>query len=366
MTNIFDYLKWRGDLTFDQDPFNKIDSLVLSRLVYLRWEYILSSEEKMTIKEAYDKFSLMNYDTIHMLADEDPELFKQAAASQRFKTCIVGDFINEINDENVIQFCAMTIHLPDGTHAIVFRGTDNTLIGWKEDLYMSVQPNVSSQKQAKLYLKAMAQKYRGKIRVIGHSKGGNLAIYSSVFSSKLIQRRILHVDNFDGPGLSLENFTNKRELNIYQRIHTYCPQNSIIGRMLYHENSQIQLLYSSGRGPWQHDLYKWSIIGKEFQMVSQFKKESEIIENTFKEFLEKVSPNQRKRCIDIIFEILESTNEDTFHDFSSNWFKNSKQVVKYISQIEPCNRKIVIETMKIILSIVFDEFKTTFSINGKE
>lgn len=34
MSNILDYIKWRGDLTIQNDPFNEIDSLILSRFSY--------------------------------------------------------------------------------------------------------------------------------------------------------------------------------------------------------------------------------------------------------------------------------------------------------------------------------------------
>lgn len=358
MSNVLDYLKWRNDLTFSQDKFNVIDSLVLSRFVYLRWEQILEIES-CTVFQAYQKYLSMDKSTMHILSNEDPILFDLVGNSNRFKDCIISDFINVIDEKNMIQFCAMCIHLTDKTHYVCFRGTDNTLIGWKEDLYMSFQPNVPAQRLALDYLKKIALKYRGKLRVGGHSKGGNLALYSSLFSPKYVQRRILQIDNFDGPGLSKENYENKKELDIYQRVNVYCPQNSMIGRMLFHDESKIDLIYSNGKGPWQHDLYTWQIINKQFKYVSNFDTSSEIIENSLKEFMEQVNPEQRKQCIDIIFDILESTNEDTFHEFASNWFKNSTQVVKYLSKIKPEDRKIVIDAAKMLMSIMFDEFKLT-------
>lgn len=365
MSNILDYLKWRNDLTFSQDAFNEIDSLILSRFVYIRWEIILE-DESCLISEAYQKFLSMDSSFMHMLADEDPTLFEYVGTSNRFKDCTISDFVHVLDEENMIQFCAMCVHLTDKTHYICFRGTDNTLVGWKEDLYMSFQPNVPAQRLALDYLKRMAKKYRGKLRVGGHSKGGNLALYSSLFVPKYIQRRIVSVDNFDGPGLSKENYELKKDLDIYQRIHVYCPQNSMIGRMLYHDESKIQLIYSNGKGPWQHDLYTWQIMNKYFHYVNEFETSSEIIENSLKEFMEKVTPEQRKQCIDIIFESLESTNEDTFHEFSLNWFKNSTQVVKYVSKIKPDERKAVMDALKMFMAIMFDEYKSTMQKEGNE
>lgn len=358
MSNILDYLKWRNDLTFSQDPFNEIDSLILSRFIYLRWEQILENKS-CTISQAYQKFKSMDLSVMHILADEDPQLFELVANGNRFKDCLISDFVHILDEENMVQFCAMCIHLTDKTHYISYRGTDNTLIGWKEDLYMSFQPNVYAQRLALDYLKDISKKYRGKLRVGGHSKGGNLALYSSLFSPKYVQSRILQIDNFDGPGLSKENYEKKKDLNIYQNVHVYCPQNSLIGRMLYHDESKFKLIYSIGKGPYQHDLYTWEIMNKQFNYVNKFKTSSEIVENSLKEFMEQVNPEQRKQCIDIIFEILESTNEDTFHEFASNWFKNSTQVVKYVSKIKPDERKVVIDAAKMFMSIMFDEYKST-------
>lgn len=358
MSNILDYLKWRNDLTFSQDLFNVIDSLVLSRFVYIRWEEILKNESCL-ISEAYQKFLSMDTSSMHILADEDPTLFELVGNSNRFKDCTISDFVHVLDEENMIQFCAMCIHLSDKTHYVCFRGTDNTLVGWKEDLYMSFKPDVPAQRLALDYLKRIAKKYRGKLRLGGHSKGGNLALYSSLFAPKYIQRRIMSVDNFDGPGLSKENYELKKDLEIYQKIHVYCPQNSMIGRMLYHDETKIKLIYSNGKGPWQHDLYTWQILNKQFHYVNEFETSSEIIENSLKEFMEKVTPEQRKQCIDIIFESLESTNEDTFHEFSLKWFKNSTQVVKYVSKIQPDERKVVMDAIKMFMSIMFDEYKST-------
>ena len=360
MNNILDYLKWRNDLTFEKDSFNEIDSLILSRLSYFRWELIFDNENECTIENAYNKFALLNQEKIHVLAKEDPDLFQLLAYSHRFKDCIVSDFVNLIDENDVIQFSAITIHLNSNLHYISFRGTDNTIVGWKEDLYMSFQSNIPAHKEALNYLRNIAKKYKGKLYIGGHSKGGNLAMFASLFSSKIIQKRIFKVDNFDGPGLAQNLHDKVQFTDLYKRVQIYCPQNSIFGRMLYYEDSRRTLIFSNGHGVYQHDVYTWDVLGNQFIYASKFEKESEIIDNALKEFLDKVSPNQRKETIDIIFDVLESTNEDTFKQLSSNWLKNSTQVVKYISKIEPEHRKIVLDSVKTLFSIMFDEVKTVF------
>ena len=359
MNNILDYLRWRNDLSFKTDPFNEIDSLILSRLSYIRWELILKEDEILSIQEAYERFNKLDIKNIHHLADKDPELFRLLAQSQRFKDIKVSEFVYKLDEINGIQFCAITIQLNLFTTYISFRGTDNTLVGWKEDLYMSFQPNVPAQKEALNYLKSIAKKNRGKLILGGHSKGGNLAMFAGLFSLKSIQKRILYIHNFDGPGLSQELHERIQFSELYQRIHIYCPQNSIFGRMLYYEDQNRILIHSFSKGVYQHDIYTWNVLGKQFISTSKFEKESEIIDNALKEFLNIVPLKQRKDTIDIIFDVLESTNKDTFRELSSNLFKNSAHVVKYITKIEPEHRKIVMDSVKILLSIMFDEVKTT-------
>ncbi|MGN1343869.1 MAG: Mbeg1-like protein [Traorella sp.] len=358
MSNIIDYLKWRGDLDFNVDPFNAIDSLVLSRLVYIRWEYILKKDETISIEEAYERFSKLDMSRIHNLADDDPYLFYWIAHSERFKRCLVSDFVNEINDYDDMQFCALTIHLNPSIHYVAYRGTDNTLIGWKEDFTMSFQPNVPAQKQALKYLREISKKYSGKLRVGGHSKGGNLAMFASLFSIKAVQKRILSIDNFDGPGLSLELYQRIMYSELYKKVKVYCPQKSIFGRMLYHDDQNRILILSCGKGVYQHDLYTWQVMNNQFIYTDKFDTESEVIDAALKEFLEKVPPKQRKQTIDIVFEVLESTDEDTFKDLTSNWLKNSSSLIKSVSAIEPENRKVVLDSAKTLLMLVFDELKS--------
>lgn len=357
MNNIIDYLQWRKDLTLDQDPFNEIDSLILSRAAYLRWEYIFEGEEQYTFQQAYQKLQSKGLDNEKLLADEDPQLFLLLSQSQRFQSCIISDFISEHQEEQELQFCALLFHLDDKTHYVAFRGTDNTLIGWKENLNMCFQDVVGAQRQALRYLRKAANEHKGRLRLGGHSKGGNLAVYSALFTLKSIQKRILSVDNFDGPGLSRKMYEKRKDHAIYQKVHSYYPQNSIVGRFLYQKEFDYTLIQSSKKGIYQHDLYSWQLLGKEFICAEAFDRQSEIIENAINDFLEKISPSQRRECVDVIFEVLSSTNEETFHDLSNNWLKNTSVMIKSISKVDSAERKVILDSIKAFLNAVFDELK---------
>lgn len=358
MSNILDYLKWRGDLTLQQSSFNSIDSLIMARCAYLRWELIFEDEETLSLREAYEKFCSLDLEGVHMLADEDPKLFLLLSNSQRFSNCRVSDFINEISQKDDLQFCAMTIHLDEMTHYIAFRGTDNTLVGWKEDLNMSFQDRVLAQKKGLEYLKKMSKKYRGKFFLGGHSKGGNIAVYSTLFAPKTLQRRIISCDNFDGPGLSLKLYEKRKDHENYQKVQNFYPQASVIGRFLYQKEMDQFLIQSTKKGINQHDLYSWQIMGKEFICVMNFDKRSEFIDSILTDFIEKVPPQQRKECVDVIFDLLSSTNEETFHDLSTNWLKNSALIVKSLSKVDVQDRKVILDSMKTLLNALFDEFRS--------
>ena len=357
MSNIIDYLQWRKDLTFAQDPFNAIDSLILSRAAYLRWEYIFEGEEQYTFQKAYRKYESDSLNDDKILADEDPQLFSLLAQSRRFQNCIISNFVCEHQEERSLQFCALIFHLEDHTHYIAFRGTDNTLIGWKENLNMCFQDVVGSQKAALRYIRDAANKHRGKLRLGGHSKGGNLAVYSALFTLKSIQKRILEVDNFDGPGLSKKMYEKRKNHEIYQKVRIYYPQNSIIGRFLYQKERDYILIQSNKKGIYQHDLYSWQLLGKDFICADDFDRQSEVIEGAMNDFLEKITPSQREECVNVIFEVLSSTNEETFHDLSNNWLKNTSVLIKAISKIDMENKKVVLDSLKAFMNAVFEELK---------
>lgn len=149
----------------------------------------------------------------------------------------ITNYINKIDSESEKQFSAITILMPDDTIYISFRGTDNTLIGWKEDFNMTFQTKVPSQLDAVQYVKQIAKKYKNLIRIGGHSKGGNLAVYAASFCSKTIQERIINVYNNDGPGFHEDVINNIEYKKMLPKVHTYVPQSSIIGRLLYHEEN---------------------------------------------------------------------------------------------------------------------------------
>lgn len=341
MANIFDYMNWR-DISLKNVEFNEIDNLILARLTYFPFDGLIEENEIITLEEAYGRYEKEGT-TGRILQKEDMDLFPILANSVRFGKIGLTKYVNNLDPIQEKQFSAVTIILPDDTIYVGYRGTDNTIIGWKEDFNMSFSELVPAQIDAVKYIERVSKKMKNKIRVGGHSKGGNLAVYAAAFCNKDIQNRIIAVYNNDGPGFH-ENVINKQEYkNIIDRVHTYIPQTSIIGRLLDHKE-QTTILRSTQTGIMQHDLYSWQVMGGNF-VEDELTNSSEFIDRTITNWLQEVSPQQREKFIDILFEILNVTEAQTVSEISSKKFINAKKILKTYQNIDNDSKEIILKTL---------------------
>lgn len=350
MANILDYIDWRGDLDFNNSPFNEIDSLILSRVSYLPFELIINNSDTFTLKDAYSKFSNIKNLEKKVIWQSDINLIEKISNSKRFQDLKISDFINILDIEKEKQFSAITIFLPDDTLYISFRGTDNTLTGWKEDFNMGFTPHVPSQISSVKYLETISSKYLNKIRLGGHSKGGNLAIYSAIYVSPEIQSRIINIDNHDGPGFNEEIVESKEYLNILNKIHTFVPQSSVVGMLLNH-GSPYNVVQSTAKGLMQHDAYSWQLLGTNFIKMKEITNSSKIIDKTLKDWTKDTTPEQREEILNILFELLSSTNSDDVNDLLKNWYRSSMDIIKSYKNISPENKELLSKTITSLTNI---------------
>ena len=354
MANIFDYLQWRGDLTLEQDEFNEIDNLILARFSYLPFDELIKENENVSIEELAKRYKKANIKPEDILWKDDVNLLPALEKAERFKNMIAVKYINKIDEEEEKQFSAITVLMPDDTIYVSYRGTDNTIVGWKEDFNMSFKSHVASQLDSVKYLEEIAKEYPNiKLRVGGHSKGGNLAVYAAVFSNDSVKNRIINVYNNDGPGFSDEIIKLDEYKNMIKKVHTFIPQSSVFGRLLNHEE-KYTVLESVQTGIMQHDLYSWQVLGNEFVRVDEITDGSEFVNETIRGWLSKVSPEQREQFIDTIFAILNNTNAHRMHELSENWFVNAKTILKTYKNIDEDSKKIITETLFCLFSIAKD------------
>lgn len=330
MANILDYIQWRGDLTFTQDPPNAVDALVFSALSYIHYgsRAEAAPQTPVPLKEATEDFFTLEDTNDRIRVKNDLELLREAAASVRFgqsRLCMYRDLFIP---EQETQFAAMTFLLDDGSLFLAFRGTDSTLVGWKEDFNMTFQQTIPAQRLAQQYVREVSMEYAAPMRLGGHSKGGNLAVFAAARSSPMIQQRILEVYNNDGPGFTKYLMGDPGYLAMVPRIKTFIPQSSVIGMLLEHEEPYT-VIRSKNVGLLQHDLYSWELLGRQFIPMESLTESSYFLDATIKTWFAEMTNQERNQLVDVMFALLGSGGADHATDIFQP--KNIPTYVKTLS-----------------------------------
>ena len=361
MANINDYLKWRGDIKISKEfPLNELDNMILSRFSYLPFDRIKLSDVE-TPKTLYKKMQKFSNDVF--LYTGDKEMIELMSKSPRFSDLLVTDYEFDFDKSIEKQFAAITIHLSNKEMFLSYCGTDRTLTGWKEDFNLAYMENIPAQIEALDYLKKQAKKYNNKkILIGGHSKGGNIAIYSGIKASKKIQKRIVKISNYDGPGFSHNMIESIENPEIISRIHSVIPQESVIGRLLEHRE-KTYIVKSNEKGLYQHDIFSWEVFKDDIVRLPNVDKFSEVVNDTVREWLKKTTPEQRKMFVDGIFGILYSTEVSTFREFWSSILRNTPTMFKAYKGINEKDRKMITNMMKEFGKSYYSAFRKN---NGKK
>ena len=337
MADMFEYLKWRGDLTFTQDPPNAVDALVFSSLAYLDFGDSVSRtvREPITLREAAAEFFTLPDFAQRIRVKNDLKLLELAAKTVRFGDAKILFYRNTFIPQEETQFAAVTFLLDDHSAFLAFRGTDYSLTGWKEDFNMSFRDEIPAQRLALEYTEEFAAAYLMPLRLGGHSKGGNLAVFAAAKCPPLLQRRILTVYNNDGPGFR-ENMTKEDGyLAIVPRVHTYVPQSSVIGMLLEHEEPYI-VVRSKQIGILQHESYSWDIMGKGFIPMEEVTSDSLFLDKTIKNWLAEMDLEQRNEIVDAIFGLLGSGDAESAKDILHP--KNIRNYLRVLGSDEKMRR----------------------------
>jgi len=328
MSNINDYVLWRGDITFDNDEFNEIDQLILSRISYMPYKLINMSVDE-TIQTVSKKMQVIPDSKFSFNGDK--QLITNLGKSERYKDLKLTDYEENIDEKIEVQFSAITIHISKKELFVSFNGTDNSLNGWKEDFNMSYMQHVPCQLEGVKYLNEIAKKYPAKIRIGGHSKGGNIALYSAIFCNKKAKKKIISVRCCDAPGFEKEIFDEGFE-EIKDKTLNYIPQDSVIGRMIEHKEKQV-VIHSTAKGLMQHDIFSWEVIGKSL-VPDKLTENSDVINKTLKGYLQNTSVEQRKLLVDVLFEVLYSSEADSLKELKSVWAKKIPDMLKKYKSID--------------------------------
>ncbi len=355
MSDFFDYLNWRGDLTFDKVPFNKIDALLLAHLSYSIFDGVVSenfSDRKTLVQVAKDFTAAPDYEkriNIGFLINKrTAELMFKSAESERYRNIELCGYRNIYNEENIEQFAAVT-YLIDGKPVIALRGTDDTIVGWKEDFNIAWLPQIPAQKDALEYFNEASQAFKDDFILVGHSKGGNLVINTAVNCGEKLQNRIKKVYNFDGPGFNKEFFTNDDYLAVEQKIMSFYPGFSVVG-MIFHHPKNFEIVKSEGFTFWQHDAMNWQINGASFVNEADFTEESRLFYKAFNEWIDKLNTEQRKNFVETMFCILEASGAKTNNEIESDALKATARMIAAYAELDRKKKK----ELRMILSMFKD------------
>ncbi len=355
MANIMDYLDWRGDLTFAQSPFNEVDNLLLSQLVYVDLAGIVpgpESKEKITVAEAsriffatHDEQKIMERVSMTKTA---MYVLKKMAESVRYKDAFLGGYVNDISIKEQSQFAVVCVYLSDRSLFVAFSGTDDTIVGWRENFNMGYLEATPGQLKAVEYLNQMVTIGQWKVRVGGHSKGGNLAVYASVCCRPAVRHKIISVYSNDGPGFSREMVESPAYQEMIPKIRTIIPESSVVGLILEHEE-EFQVVKSTNVGVGQHDAMSWEVLGTHFVYTDKVAEQSLFIDETMKAWLVELDVSQREIIISTIFEMLDELNIRTVDDFTHLKFSDLQEANKLRKHLPPETQELLAYALKLLV-----------------
>jgi len=370
MKNMLDYIKEFGHVSFEERAFSEIDALVLTELEYLPLEKVVPSDENgenfVTVKEIAEymqehKQELFDENPM-MITQERHEVSQVIAEAPRFQSLKFFGVVSVWDKDTTKQFAAITVEVEPSVRLVVFRGTDDTLIGWKEDFLMTYSPLVAGQTDAKEYLAKQASLWDGDLMISGHSKGGNLAIYAAATQEEDVQLRIVDIFCFDSPGLYRSVLETKGYQNIVPLAMRYIPQDSLVGLMLESEVPYV-IVKSNATGAMQHSAMTWEIEDGQFIKMEKLTKNSQLNDQTFKKWTESVSDEELELFWNVFFELLFSVGIDTVNDLYGQFMHYVQEFLKAAGNMDEEKRELLTRIALLLVSTRFEVWRDSLDMS---
>lgn len=367
--NLLDYLDTEF-ASFDEKPFNPVDSAVLSQFCMVRAEGVVPALRERTsfldlgtvVENLLSpaRGAVRFVDTLRaelyptMFTGLAPERVKQnllaLAASPRFRDVRVRDYLSLFDTERQTQFAAMTFVYRKEFAYVGFRGTDTSLTGWRENFNMAYTSPVPAQEQAARYLQAVASRATKRLLVGGHSKGGNLAVYAALKSAPSVQNRIECVYSHDGPGFKAGTFQPGDWAALEGRIHRTVPQDSLIG-MLMESHATPRVVKSTAKGIDQHSVFTWEVADDDFVYLDSLTDGAQFTDTVLTEWLSGFSDNEAAVVVDAFFEAVEASGAQDATDLLSGGAKAISRVAEAAKRTNPATRATLLAALKPLTEI---------------
>lgn len=363
---ILEYLKEYGDISFRDTPMNEVDSLVLCQFAYLKFDGLVPGvgENAHSVKLK----DLENHpDYEKLFADERYEkvnrkLIMAMLAGKRYRNMKMNCYVNIIEKEWETQFSAITFLLDDGTLYVAFRGTDETIVGWKEDFNMAFLSPVPGQAYSVKYLNTVGSRLHRPFYVGGHSKGGNLAVFSAMNCNPAIQERIIKIYSMDGPGFRPEVLRESNYDVIARRVEKILPHSSLVG-MLFEWDMRFKVVESRTFGLLQHNPYTWLVKDGKLVEVKDIYERRKLMDNTLNEWILSLDEEQLRLFVDTLFQVINASQADDLIQFTAEWKKSMNGIVAALREVDDQTANILKEVVKSLFEIAGDKMMQDVS-NG--
>lgn len=361
MGTILDYLREYGDYSLAEKPFCDVDSLVLSQLSYLKFDGIVPGPGEGRAPVSLSEIAAhADYDRLYgdeRYRKDNTALFTRALHSRRFGEMRLWNYVNLIELERESQFSAVVCGLPGGLFYVVFRGTDENIVGWKEDLNLAFSEPVPGQLRSVSYLEQATRTFDGGFYVGGHSKGGNFAVYAAMNCEPGVRERIECIYNHDGPGFRPEVREKCAYREIEGRIHKTVPRSSLVGMLLYTDGN-YRVVESKTIGLAQHNPYTWLVREDDFRIVDEIRPGRMRMDQTLNEWILSLDQEQMHIFVDTLYRVVQASETDNLIDFTAHGFQSIQKIGRAISEVDE-------ETAKVVMQIMRALFETV-SLHAKE
>lgn len=355
MGTILDYLREYGDYTLEEKPFSDVDSLALCQLSYLKFDGMVPgpgedrppvSVQELAAHEDYDR----------LYGDEryrknNTALFQGVCKSRRFGEMSLYNYVNLIEPDKETQFSAVVYRLSGGVDYVVFRGTDESIVGWKEDLNLAFSEPVPGQRLSVDYLEQAAQRIHGRFYVGGHSKGGNLAVYASMNCSAGVRERIERIYDHDGPGFRPEVRRKGAYEEIEGRIYKTVPRSSLVGMLLYTDGC-YKVVESKTIGVAQHNPYTWLVRNDSFKIVEEIRAGRKFMDQALNEWILSLDQQQMHIFVDTFYQVVQAAETDNLIDFTANWLQSIQRIGAALKEVDNETAQVIIRIMRALFEVV--------------
>lgn len=369
MENIIDYVKEWGQYSLFEKPFNEVDSLVLCQLVYLHYGRFVPGlgmrNAPVSVQEIYAQPDRDRILDDYWYRENNKELFAAVVASKRFGSLKMNFYVDIINEEEQAQFSAMTYILEDKNAYIAYRGTDATIVGWKEDLNLAFSEPLPSHHLAVDYMERVAGMIGGEFYTGGHSKGGNLAVYAAMNCAPQVRNRLLQVFNHDGPGFRPEIREKGNYQEIKDRMRKFIPRSSLVGTIL-EDQHDYQVVESKGIGALQHNAYSWKIEEDHFIRAKNMTEGKLVRDAALNEWILSLTEEETHAFVDTLYEVVSASEASNVFEFGADWKNCLQNVFEAAKGIDEATRKAIAKIIRSLFEITGEKRVAEFKEKRQE